>query len=1313
MNPTPYRPWDSEVFILRAPSLDGLLREVHALTDALSKKPAATVKDLSFTVNSRTQSLPCCLAIVASSLEDLAGKLSQASKRIAEPETKEIRSKKGIYFSRRPLSREGKLAFLFPGEGSQYAYMLRDLCLHFPSVRACFDRMDRAFVQRELGESFLPSEIVFPPSLAAGRRAHPGADEDLWRMAGAVAAVLTANQALLELLQRLRILPNAVVGHSTGEYTALQASGILDLNEESRYQEYIGDLHKIYRESAARGEIPRARLVAVGSDLDKVRTVLEKIQSNLHLAMDNCPHQVVILGADAEVQRAIEEFSRQGIIHQTLPFDRPYHSPMFEAYARNLESFFEKWLVNPPRLPIYSCNTVEPFPADLKEARKLALEHWVRPVRFRQTIERMYEDGFRIFVEAGPRGNLTAFVNDTLRNRDHLAVASDTSSRSGISQLQHLVALLSAHGVPMSLDALYEDRKPGPVLLDRELAPGHGQAPAPREAMKIELEVPRLRLGADYVPRPSTASPRLEDRREVSSQPAESAREQGSTKHTAPDPVLPFQEKHAANAMEAYFKTMERFLQVQQEVMRCYLSGEEAQDVELPSLDLSEHLKFLRGEATAEPNPRIRLQEASSAQTEERGSSFDGAKSEGLQAELLSLVSEKTGYPVEMLDAGVNLEADLGIDSIKRIEILGALWERHPVLPREDLEKATALKTLAEVIAFLDGSRERMAHPNLGLAVPNTPGIREAQEGLPDPGRSAGLPLIGDVISWKPGETLHARRCFDLKEDVFLRHHTIGGPVSKTNPESLALPVMPLTMSMEMMAEAACLLMPDRFLVGMKDIRAHRWIALDRNPLTLEVSARRKSGSEEEVEVFLLDPDEDTNPPGRHLVEGTMVFGARYPEAPQTGSQHLKNERASRWRPEELYSERMFHGPCWQGVSSIDRWGEDGSAATFVVLPKDGFFDPPRSSRFVTDPVVLDAAGQIVGFWTMEHLEEGFLVFPYRVKALHIYRPQVPPHERIRCLARIRLVGSRQVFSDIDMIGEDGRLWMRLEGWEDKRFGLPASAYSFLLSPTRVIPSLRWDAPIASLPDADGFFCVRLDGLFKDDEAFWTQVFSHLILNQTEREIFARLGKSAKRRAQWLVGRLLAKDAVRMVLRERHGMEIPPADIEIRQDEHGRPNPWGAWAHELEQVPCLSIAHTNGMCMAVAGPARGDRSVGVDIEQVRPLGEGFEAAAFTPAERMLLRDLNGSERQEWTVRFWSAKEAASKALGRGLLDGPHGLVVQHMDMPEGRILVRPEGRLAEHFPDLLDQPIRVYTLREDDYIVASTVVQRSRDDRGH
>ncbi len=139
--------------------------------------------------------------------------------RLGDPTCHTIRDGRGVYFWDEPLLKNGArgLAFLFPGEGSQYPGMLADLCLHFPDVRRMFDIADR--IALELGEDVPPSEHLY------NRR--PDGGEDLWSTATAVNVVLTSQRALHRLLTRLGLVPDAVVGHSSGEILALAAAGVL------------------------------------------------------------------------------------------------------------------------------------------------------------------------------------------------------------------------------------------------------------------------------------------------------------------------------------------------------------------------------------------------------------------------------------------------------------------------------------------------------------------------------------------------------------------------------------------------------------------------------------------------------------------------------------------------------------------------------------------------------------------------------------------------------------------------------------------------------------------------------------------------------------------------------------------------------------------------------------------------------------------------------------------------------------------------------------------------------------------------------
>jgi phosphopantetheinyl transferase len=168
-----------------------------------------------------------------------------------------------------------------------------------------------------------------------------------------------------------------------------------------------------------------------------------------------------------------------------------------------------------------------------------------------------------------------------------------------------------------------------------------------------------------------------------------------------------------------------------------------------------------------------------------------------------------------------------------------------------------------------------------------------------------------------------------------------------------------------------------------------------------------------------------------------------------------------------------------------------------------------------------------------------------------------------------------------------------------------------------------------------------------------------------------------------------------------------PADIEIDEDDYGRPVPKGWWSQETGIIPVLSMAHANRMAIAVAGPP--DQRLGVDLEQIRAREQGFETVAFTDKERALLDALEVSIRDEWITRFWCAKEAVGKGLGRGLINGPKSLVVQELDTQTGTVKVALQGKLSEAFPEFVGAQIVAYTTKEENYIVASTICEIIHD----
>jgi phosphopantetheine--protein transferase-like protein len=282
---------------------------------------------------------------------------------------------------------------------------------------------------------------------------------------------------------------------------------------------------------------------------------------------------------------------------------------------------------------------------------------------------------------------------------------------------------------------------------------------------------------------------------------------------------------------------------------------------------------------------------------------------------------------------------------------------------------------------------------------------------------------------------------------------------------------------------------------------------------------------------------------------------------------------------------------------------------------------------------------------------------------------------------------------------------MRLIGWEDWRFSCTSALFNFWRYPKNQTLSIPWDAAISKLPVSDSFECYRMDRL-KPDQLVLKDLWVPLVLNRGEREKWRSLKGPESQRDNWLFGRWVAKDAVRMFLKKHHGVTLSPADIEIATDTHGRPVPQGTWTRDIDTPPALSLTHSDGVAVALVGDCLNDHRIGIDIERIRQHKPGFEKHAFAPEEQSLLTSLDEPTRKEWVTRFWCAKEAVAKALGRGLMGNPQNLVVKKLNTQTGVVSLSLRGKMAKAFTEFIHARILAYTTREGDYIVASSLCER-------
>jgi acyl transferase domain-containing protein/NAD(P)-dependent dehydrogenase (short-subunit alcohol dehydrogenase family)/acyl carrier protein len=593
----------------------------------------------------------------------------------------------------------GTLAMLFPGQGAQYTGMLRDLACCFPEMLACLEAADMDFSD-ENGARL--SDLIYPPTPFTPE-AREEAEAALRATDTAQPAIGAVSLGALRVLESFGLAADAAAGHSYGELTALCAAGRLD-------EHSFHSLSRLRGRLMAAGDGDRGTMLAVSAPLADVQQLLQDEKLELVIANRNAPSQAVLSGSSAEIGRAAAACVSRSLSYKPLTVAAAFHSPLVADAAAPLLTALADIPVMAGALPVYANSSAACYPADQRETKILLAGQLAQPVEFVAEIEAMYAAGIRTFIEIGPGARLSGLVSAILHDRPHTVTALDSSNgrRSGLVDLARTLAQLAVLGHTVTLVRWDEGYCPAPPADGKKplltinlnganyVKPKEKRPPAPpRPAPAVAVAGPAVQSTPAMAPSAVSRDVLAESLRVTREGMTALARIQDETAQL---------HRRFLEGQDAAGKTIQLLLEQQQRILQGGSPGAPAQFSSAPIPVAPHHTPAPPPAAAPQYSP---IHEAAVVMTSDRSDKSDS--SDTVSATLLAVVSEKTGYPVEMLELEMGLDSDLGIDSIKRVEILSALQERLPGSPVIGPEHLGSLHTLGEIAQFLGAGAPALA----------------------------------------------------------------------------------------------------------------------------------------------------------------------------------------------------------------------------------------------------------------------------------------------------------------------------------------------------------------------------------------------------------------------------------------------------------------------------------------------------------------------------------------------------------------------------------------------------------------------------
>ncbi|HNB23147.1 MAG TPA: polyketide synthase dehydratase domain-containing protein, partial [Candidatus Melainabacteria bacterium] len=533
-----------------------------------------------------------------------------------------------------------------------------------------------------------------------------------------------------------------------------------------------------------------------------------------------------------------------------------------------------------------------------------------------------------------------------------------------------------------------------------------------------------------------------------------------------------------------------------------------------------------------------------------------------------------------------------------------------------------------------------------------------------------------------------------LDSHRYLKDHAIGGAVRFGIGPSLNTPqsedervhLLPLTVAIEMMCEAASLVGGGQIVTAVENIRAMRRIRVGQEGVWLLLFAKREArGTTAGLKMVRQDEWISLSGGGEHYsgqhrldtadMTAKIVLGKERPHGLSKNAAPADG-RAPSIADERLYAEgNMFHGPRMQSVRHIESVGKREITGIVSARVAEDWFGQttPYATRmnppFIADPLLLDNSTQLVLFHLYEHGENCTALLPFHVQSLTLYKPLGAVQADVRVFARLRSISDRGTEADVEISTLDGQLIAEFESISSRRIALSDTLKDFVRQPAENLVAASIDnlaIPAEMGPDVS--VAVLKSSQIPDDETVATWL-SDYFLTGVEQQYMSDSITRRERKREWLLGRIAVKDAMRRLYQKTYGANLPPLEISVLPSQNGAPCVQSHYLQMRGISTQISITHKDGYAVALARLVAGNapaHGVGIDYEPYSAREEGIERLILNDREKHFLNNVSAEQRNLILTRIWAAKEASAKACGTGIGGNPTRWTVQKLEGGNGR-----------------------------------------------